>query len=169
MKKRIFETATELVRRCGTRDPFKIAEGLGITVKISDGFTKLKGFYTVINRKRFIVLNSSLDENQSRIVLAHELGHDRFHRKLAQDACLREFVLYDMKSRPEYEANVFAAELLLDDSEVLALAKEGYDMEETAKILCTDINLAAIKIGCMNMRGFGFREQTMPRADFLSR
>ena len=48
-----------------------------------------------------------------RIVCAHEIGHDRLHRALAKKHGLQEFVLYDMATKPEYEANIVATEILL--------------------------------------------------------
>ena len=50
--------------------------------------------------------------------LAHEIGHDRLHRALAKKHGLQEFVLYDMATKPEYEANIVAAEILLDSDEI---------------------------------------------------
>ena len=50
-----------------------------------------------------------LDENMLRIVCAHELGHDQLHRNMAKTTPIHEFMLYDMKSKPEYEANIVAA------------------------------------------------------------
>lgn len=73
---------TSLVRRYGTRDPFQIAERLGINVLYCDGFGSLKGMYRVIKRNRYIFLNKDLGERMQRIVCAHELGHDQLHRKL---------------------------------------------------------------------------------------
>ena len=168
MRNGIYESAMRLVRRYKTRDPEKIARLLGIEIKYNPDFSRLKGFYIVMNRKRYIVINDNLDDSQKRIVLSHELGHDRLHRKLAGDAGLQEFVLYDMKSRPEYEANLFAAELLLDDAEILELAGAGYDIEEISKLLETDINLVAIKVSGMNNRGYNFNPVISPNRKFLS-
>jgi len=99
-----------------------------------------------MNRQPYIVINDNLPYEVQLIVAAHELGHDRLHRAFAKDYALQEFVLYDMKSRPEYEANVFAAELLIDTDEVLKLAREGFDQEQIAGQLKTDINLIGIKM-----------------------
>lgn len=168
MKNGIYESAMRLVRRFKTRNPETIAQLLGIEIIYNPDFSHLKGFYIVMNRKRYIVVNDNLDDSQKRIVLSHELGHDRLHRKLAGDAGLQEFVLYDMKSRPEYEANLFAAELLLDDAEVSSLARAGYDIEEISKMLETDINLVAIKVSGMNNRGHNFNPVIPPNKKFLS-
>ena len=100
--KMLSKVGTSLVRRFGTRDPFQIAGELGISVLLCEDFGSLKGMYRVIKRNRFIFLNKDLGDRMLRIVCAHELGHDRLHRKLAQANSLHEFMLYDMTTRPEY-------------------------------------------------------------------
>ena len=77
MKNGIYESAMRLVRRYKTRDPEQIARLLGVEVIYNPDFSRLKGFYIVMNRKRYIVVNDNLDDSQKRIVLSHELGHDR--------------------------------------------------------------------------------------------
>lgn len=80
-----------------------------------------------------IILHDYILNTSKKIVCAHELGHDSMHRHLAQNNYLKEFMLYDMKSKPEYEANMFAAELLLDDDEVNTALQMGYDFFQSAK------------------------------------
>jgi hypothetical protein len=58
----IYESAEKYIRRFGTRDPFAIADRLGIEVLFRNDFTKLKGLYRVIQRNRFIFLNRNLPE-----------------------------------------------------------------------------------------------------------
>lgn len=76
---------SSLVRRCETRDPFRIANELGVEVLFCEDFGRLKGMYRVIKRNRFILLNKDLSDRMMRIVCAHELGHDQLHRNLAKD------------------------------------------------------------------------------------
>ena len=108
--KHLSKVGSDLVRRCGTRDPFRIAQELGIEVLFCDDFGPLKGMYRVIKRNRFIFINKDLSSRMQRIVCAHELGHDQLHRHLAKGNALQEFMLYDMATKPEYEANIVAAE-----------------------------------------------------------
>ena len=101
------KVGSDLVRRCGTRDPFQIAKELGIIVLDDcENFGQLKGMYRVVKKNRFIFLNQDLSPQTKRIVCAHEIGHDRLHRALAKGDGLQEFVLYKMNSIPEYEANI---------------------------------------------------------------
>lgn len=143
----------ELVQRFGTRDPFVIAEGLGIHVYEAD-FDRLKGMYRVIKRRRCVFINRNLDEATARIVCAHEIGHDRLHRDYAKGDGLSELTLYDMSTRPEYEANLVAAAILLSDEDVLRYVYDyGYDAEQISAALATDINLIALKIDTLREAG----------------
>jgi Zn-dependent peptidase ImmA (M78 family) len=165
----IRDAANALVKRCGTRDPFRIAKEIGVKVLFNDNFTALKGMYTIVRRNRFIFLNSNLDEYTQRLVCAHELGHDALHRDFVKAGGWQEFALYDMRLRPEYEANVFAADILLADSEVLSYVSDGYDVQQTAAAMCTDINLMLIKLDSLNRQGYQLRVPYYPRGDFLGR
>ena len=93
-----------------------------------DDFKNLKGMYKVILRNRYIFINSNLEPEMQALVCTHELSHDLFHRVFLKSSVFQEFVLYDTKSKPEYEANIFASELLLDDEVVYRFLKEGYDV-----------------------------------------
>ena len=80
---------------------------------------------------------------------------------------LREFMLYDMTTKPEYEANIVAAEILLDTDEVLDYVYNfGYTSEQIAKAMSTDINLVALKVAHLAESNRGLRP-IEHRADFL--
>ena len=163
----IYDSVQSKIKKSRTRNPFTIAEDNGIMLIFDSNLNKMKGMYTIIKRNRIIILNDNMPERMQQIVCAHELGHDALHRQFAKDGGLREFMLYDMKSRPEYEANMYAADLLLDDEAVMELAKDGYDMQQVAGILNTDINLIGLKMASMNYRGFDLRIGIEPKSDFL--
>lgn len=156
-----------LVKRCGTRDPFRIARELGVEVMFCSDLGPLKGMYRVIKRNRFIFLNEDLSPRMQRIVCAHELGHDQLHRNLAKGNSLQEFMLYDMTTKPEYEANIVAAEILLDTNEVLEyIYQYEYTSEQIAFAMQTDINLVALKVAHLIETGYDLRRQEH-RSDFL--
>ena len=156
----------QLVRQYGTRDPFAIAEGLGIHIYEED-FGRLKGMYRVILKRRCIFLNSTLHEDTKRIVCAHEIGHDRLHRSFAMGSGLGELELYDMTCRREYEANLVAAAILLPDEELLDyIYSYRYDVGQIARAMRSDVNLVALKIDSLRARGYDLRSQEH-RPDFL--
>ena len=155
----IVRRAQSLVKRCGTRDPFEIAEHLGVEILTVGSLKQLKGFYRVIKRNRFIFLNEKNSPQMNRIVCAHELGHDQLHREFAASNTLQEFMLYDMNSIQEYEANVFAANLLLEDDAVLELIYDGYNIVQIAAELQSDMNLVALKVDYLIRKGHDLRWQ----------
>ena len=165
--RQLSEVGERLVRRCGTRDPFEIARQLGVEVLFCPDLGSMKGMYRVIKRNRFIFLNRDLTPQMQRIVCAHELGHDQLHRDLAKNGALQEFMLYDMTTKPEYEANIVAAEILLDTDEVLDYVYSfGYTSEQIAKAMETDINLVALKVAHLAETGHMLRNMEY-RSDFL--
>lgn len=165
----IYREARRLVRWAETRDPFKIARELGIHVLFDYNFKSLKGMYAIIQRSRFIFINGNLNERDRRTICAHELGHDRFHRQFAKTNVLQEFMLYDMRSKPEYEANIFASELLIADSDIFSLIEDGYDIYQMANEIGEDMNLILIKIDELRKRGYDLRVPYRPQSDFLGR
>jgi Zn-dependent peptidase ImmA (M78 family) len=152
--KRIISKAKSLYNKYKTRDPFELADALGIHLSFSGNFSDLRGMYTIIKQNRFIILSDKLDEAAKRIVTAHEIGHDRLHRDIAKISAMHEFSLYKMDCRPEFEANVFAAELLIGSDELLELIYDGHDIHEAATILDTDPNLIAIKVSNLIKGGY---------------
>ncbi|MCQ2433526.1 MAG: ImmA/IrrE family metallo-endopeptidase [Clostridia bacterium] len=164
--KKLYTTGSRLVHRFHTRDPFEIADALGIKI-ILCSIAPMKGMYRVILRNRFIFIDNSLTDEMKRIVCAHEIGHDQLHRSLAKGDGIQEFMLYDMRHTAEYEANLVAAEILLDEDEITEYIMEyGYTTEQTAHAMHTDINLLTLKISTMIERGYDFRSQDS-KADFL--
>lgn len=132
-----------------------------------DDFDPLKGMYRVIKRNRFIFINRDLSPRIRRIVCAHEIGHDRLHRHLAKGNSLQEFMLYDMTGKPEYEANIVAAEILLDTDELLEYIYDyGYSSEQIAEAMQTDINLVALKVAHLTQTGHKLRSLDC-KSDFL--
>lgn len=165
--RQLSEVGEMLVRRCGTRNPFEIARQLGVEVLFCPDFGSMKGMYRVVKRTRFIFLNRDLTPQMQRIVCAHELGHDQLHRSLATTGAIQEFMLYDMTTKPEYEANIVAAEILLDTDEVLDYVYNfGYTSEQIAKAMETDINLVALKVAHLAESNRSLRP-IEHRADFL--
>ena len=162
----IQNVANKLIKKFDTRDPFQLCHAIGVEVFYAD-LGSLKGMYKYLKKNRFAVINENLDPFTKTLVCAHELGHDILHQNLARKVCLQEFILYDMKSRPEYEANLFASEILLPDDIIFNLARDGYDIEQISKELCTDINLIALKVSSMNTRGYRFNNTIDARSDFL--
>lgn len=93
----IVKIVNRLIKRCGTRNPYKVADELGIHILYRD-FTKQRGAYKVILKNRFIFLQNGLHPVIEQIVLWHEIGHDVLHRQEAVSAGgFKEFNIFDMR------------------------------------------------------------------------
>ena len=52
-----------------------------------------------------------------------------------------EFELFNITNSTEYEANLFAANLLLDDQSIESLIRDGFDIVQIARSLGTNVKL----------------------------
>ena len=109
--KQIKQIVSYYCKKFNTRNPFEIADHLGILYQI--GNIGCSGCYMFLKNHRYIFLNQNLSEYETRLVMAHELGHAIMHRK---ENCyfIRNKTLL-LNSKIEIEANIFAAELLIPD------------------------------------------------------
>ena len=148
----ITEMSQSLVLRYSTRDPFFICDALDVLVRFKD-LGSVKGIYTFYKRNRFIIINSGLCDNEKKIICAHELGHDLLHRNMAKNAHLYDKHLNDLSLKPEFEANVFVAELLISDKSVIS----GIDFFTTASSLAGELGVsdALLKLKCAIMKNRG--------------
>lgn len=163
----IYKKANNLVQMHGTRDAIKLATYSGVEVFPVDYFTNLLGMYVYQWRHRAIFLNNRMDEYLTQMVTGHELGHDIYHRELAKGEGMREFELFRMKSATEYEANAFAAHLLIDTDECLEYARNGYDVVQIARAMNSEINLMLIKLQELQRMGYHIRVPFEPKSDFF--
>lgn len=156
----IVQTANNLVRDLGTRDPHKIARELGIEI-IPMNYKRQRGAYKVLLRNRFISIKNDLHPVMENIVLLHEIGHDVLHRKEAVKAGgFKEFNIFNMQeSRMEYEANVFVSQVSLVDEEILEYIRYGYDIQQIARAMHSDTNLVALKTDALIAQGYCLRHQ----------
>lgn len=164
----ILEHAQVLINKFGTRSPFEIADGLGIEVW-QRPLVQLKGFYTYARKSRYIVINSELDESLKSLVCAHELGHDQFHQQLARYTLWQDVMISNMSTRPEREANLFAAELLLSDDAVLEALQEDVSFFTAARILCVPPELLDFKFQILKAKGWRLEAAMYAPGNFLKR
>ena len=161
----IISKVNKLIKKYKTRDPFEICLKTGVEVVFAD-IGKLKGMYTCIKRNRFIVINGSLNEYMKNMVCAHELAHDQLHRNLSTTSWLKDVNIYDTNTKHEYEANLYAAELLIPEEKLIEYINEGLSIDEVSKSLCLDRNLIAMKVKLLIDDGYDFLRQDFV-SDFL--
>ncbi len=151
----IIKTAENLLQSCGSRDPYKIAEFLDITIMESN-FTKQKGAFSVICGNNFILVKNDLHPAIKNMVLLHEIGHYCLHRKeLTKNSVSPEFSIFDTKDiRMEYEANIFASHISLPDDEIIECIELGFNINQIAMKMNTDVNLVALKTDYLIKNGY---------------
>lgn len=115
-----------LINTYNTTNPIDIVKELDITL-IHAPLGSIWGMYKYIKRNKTIYINSDLGEFEQRFVLAHELGHAVLHPK---STCFFTNTLNSNKLKKEYEANIFASELLITDIDKLWL--RGYSLNQLA-------------------------------------
>jgi Zn-dependent peptidase ImmA (M78 family) len=120
----------KVVRKFGTSNPFNLCEAFGIVVRYED-LGNIRGVYLSDKRKKIIHVNRNLDPNVQRQVCAHELGHALLHN--VTNTVFWDTHTYLVTDKIETEANMFAAELLIDDS--ILKEFEGYSQDHVANIL----------------------------------
>lgn len=140
MKKYIRKVIGNLKNKYDTTNPFELAESLDITL-ILTSLGSISGMYKYINRNKTIFLNESLNEYEQRFVLAHEIGHAILHTK---SSCFFSNTLNN-KLKTEYQANLFAAELLIDLKEIDKLYLQGYSIKQLAAYYNVPVELIEFK------------------------
>lgn len=159
-----------LAEKYGERSPSGLADEMGVIVRyepMGGNENSCKGFFMALFGKRLITINSDLPEATQQLVLAHELGHAVLHGCKAGLHTFRDFSLLETKTKLEYEANLFAAELLLDDVEVTKTLREENSFFAAAKHLEVPAELLDFKLRILRHKGISMDSPILSRSDFL--
>ena len=160
----IIKVADNVVKEHDTRSGTALAEALDMTI-IETSFKEQKGVYICIEDLPYIILNQDLSDEMRNIVILHEIGHHLLHREIAN--AFHETNLFDMSCHNmEYEANLFAAQVMLPDDETIEYIKSGYTISQIAAVMNSDVNLVAMKATDLKRRGLALNIPDL-RANFL--
>lgn len=146
-----------LKRKFHETDPFLLCDAMGIILLYEPMGTypgACKGFFLAQSRKRSITVNSDLPEAIQRIIVTHELGHAVLHAKAVGVKAFHDFELFDSASIMEYEANIFAADFLMDDDDVLEKLNEDISFFGAAALLRVPPELLDFKFRLMKRNGY---------------
>lgn len=133
--------AESLVRRFGTRDPFRLAQELGYIV-IRTSLQGIRGFWHHAQRQHLIFIDESLPDPEARFVCAHELGHILLHR--GTNRIYMDVNTYFQTNRQEIEANHFAVDLLYDDDDLRFFL--DYPIQLAADFMGVSVELAEYRL-----------------------
>lgn len=164
----IAQKVDTLLQKHHTRDPFELCGRLGIRVRYKDLGTSVKAYYFYQSRIKNIVLNSRSGKIAQRVLCAHELGHSVLHGELAAMRGFQELELFDNSAAAEYEANLFAAELIVSDEELFDLLN---DRDKTffsvSKELYIPSELLDFKFRILKNKGYRLEAPYLAKPDFL--
>ena len=164
----IVHDVDRLTRRYMTRDPFELCSALGVDVHYMDLGLGAKAFYVCNHRVRNVVLNSRVSKVVQRVLLAHELGHDRLHQDIPTIKQFRKVDAISMAVSAEYEANLFAADLLIDDDELLNLLYyDDRTFYTIARELLVPYPLLEFKLRILKHKGHNIDAPYEANGDFL--
>ena len=164
----IARAAGKLNRKFKTRNPYEICDALGVRIRLKDLGTDIKAYYLYQARIRNIVINYRVSDSFKRILVAHELGHDRLHKEIAMSKGFSETDLFNMSIPTEYEANLFAAELLIGDKELLEMLNdEDNSFFGVARELNIPAALLDFKFRVLKHKGYRIEAPYIANGDFL--
>ena len=139
---RVQKLVSYYIRKFNTRNPFELADCLGILYQV--GNIGCSGCYIFLKNHRYIFLNQNLSEQEMMLVMAHELGHALLHRK--ENSYFIKNKTFLLNSKNELEANLFAAELLISDDVILEYRYYNYTTEQISRLLGYDQALVELKM-----------------------
>lgn len=172
MNDAIFRETERLRQRYRTSDPFELLDAMNVVVDFTREFPRdgLKGFCTVINRTRYVVINARLCEEEQRVVAGHEAGHLILHKDDLRIGAFKDNDIYMAKSKKEREANFFSADFLISDSDVLDAMKSGEaNFFTVARSLYIPDPFFAFKLYSMVERGYSMKMPVELNSTFLAR
>lgn len=114
----------------------------------------IKGFYQRILRIKHITYNADLPDEILRQVLWHEIGHAFLH---SNERCFDTSFLNSRETK-ELQANLFAAEIQVDDDCVQEALMVGSTFERAARELDIPEEILDFKLRMMVYRGYRLPE-----------
>lgn len=137
----IKKEARDLINKYKTNNPYELIHYLDINHVRFPLAGNVNGYYTRKFDIDNICTNSNLSREEEIVVLAHEIGHAILHP--GQQILFESKNSYYSKDKLEREANLFAAELLLDDD--VFNEYSGYSLSHISKCKCISSKLVEYK------------------------
>lgn len=167
----ICEAVETIQKKYRESDPFRLCSAMGIKLifqSLGNDPDAIKGFFLESKRIRTITVNCDLPVVIQRIIVSHELGHAVLHRKSGVKA-FHDMGLFDESSVTEKEANLFAAEYLLNDEEVLDTLNRDTTFFSAAAMLRVPAELLDFKFRVLKWKGYKLIEPPISaRSNFLA-
>lgn len=166
----ICASVQSLKKKYDETDPIKLCKAMGIILlfqSMGKHEGAIKGFCMKCKRIRTITVNSDLSEIIQKIIVAHELGHATIHTGNGVHT-FHDIALFDQTTEMEREANLFAAEYMLEDKEVLDALNQDTTFFNVAAMLRVPMEMLDFKFRLMKWKGYKLIEPPIhARGDFM--
>ena len=163
----IYTKVNELIDKYKTNNPFELIEYLKIKLMSSNN-EELKGYCISVKNYPYIGVSRLLSDPEQRIVATHELGHFILHMDQTSLYRFEDDNIYNSSDKTEYQANLFAADLLIPDEDVEDIVKdESINYFSLCSMLSVTPELMSFKLFSMKKRGFNYNTLITPKSDFL--
>lgn len=137
-------------------DPVRLCRAMGIKLlyhPLGTAPDAIKGFMIRVKKISAITVNSDMPPVLQKIIIAHELGHAVLHKDSGVFS-FNEVGLFDDSSRYEKEANLFAAEYLLDDDSVMETLNSDNTFFSAAAGFNVPMEFLDFKFRIMKWKGY---------------
>ena len=141
------------------KNPFKLCDDLGYVLNpVSFGRDEnaIKAFILQSNRIKCITYNCDLSDDVLKPIIFHEIGHGLLHQIGLHG--FTEITLYDESSEKEKEANLFCAEYMLEDREVLDVLNSDTTFFTAASVLGVPPEILDFKFRLLKWKGYKLNE-----------
>ena len=171
----IINAVNEIIETVGSRNLEDICSYYNILIKRHDLQKKLKAYfyYNPADEVPIIVIDSNIQEIFYRVLMAHELGHYFLHRQtgMVHPFIFQEYELLETEEKnaihdEEFEANMFASELLIEDEAALE-ALHSHAFFNAASILNVPPALLDLKLRTFSHKGYTAYSSDYAKGNYL--
>ena len=165
----IIDKANEIKENYTYQTPKRLCAEMGIILHpkpMGKSIDSGKGCCFKANGEYVIVYNSEMSTVIQKAVIYHETGHIMLH---VSDTlyCFNDFSMFNETNKREIEANLFAAEMMMSDDDVLdALNDDGSFVTAAAK-LYVPVEFIDFKFRLMKYKGYKITPPMIADADCL--
>lgn len=126
----------KILKKYGTLDIDKLCDKMGIILLNVKLPKNTRGFFQKFKRINVIYLNYNLNENERRLVIAHEIAHAILHGNL--NRIFMDNHTLNKTNKYENEANLLASYMLISDDDICEYIDYQYTYSQISSITGID-------------------------------
>lgn len=157
---RVCKTVADIKKQYGNLDAYRLSDAMGLLLNpcnFGDGENAIKGFIIEHMGEKCISYNDDLPDAVKESIICHEIGHAVLHSPIGLQG-YTDVSLYNESSQKEKEANLFTAEYLLSDEDVIDALNDDATFFDAAKSLGIPPQLLDFKFRLLKWKGYKFND-----------